>query len=200
MRTHIMTAALLALTAAPLAAQEAQEMANEAASELSDANIAAVVVAANQADIDNGELAARKGTNERVRAFGKQMIEAHTRVNQAAGELLADLGVTPAPNEVSRSIAEGQAAQRDRLEDLEGEAFDRAYIANEIEYHEAVIDAVKNVLIPSAQNAQLKQTLIDVSPAFVSHLEQARSIHEEITGEGMDKMEDGTDDDGMSDY
>lgn len=199
MRTHIMTAALLALAAAPLAAQEAQEMANEAP-ELSDANIAAVVVAANQADIDNGELAVEKGTNERVRAFGQQMIEAHTSVNQAAGELLGELGVTPAPNQVSRSIAEGQAAQRDRLEDLEGEAFDRAYIENEIAYHEAVIDAVKNVLIPSAQNAQLKQTLIDVSPAFVSHLEQARSIHEDITGEGMDKMEEETDDAGMSDY
>lgn len=199
MRNHIMTAALLALTAAPLAAQEAQEMANEAP-ELSDANIAAVVVAANQADIDNGELALEKGTHERVRAFGQQMITAHTRVNQAAGELLEELGVTPESNPVSRSIAEGQAAERDRLEDLEGEAFDRAYIANEIAYHEAVIDAVKKVLIPSAQNAQLKQTLIDVSPAFVSHLEQARSIHEEITGEDMGKMDDGMDDAGMNDY
>lgn len=192
MRNHIMAAALLALTAAPLTAQEAQEMANEAP-ELSDANIAAVVVAANQADIDNGELAARKGTHERVRAFGQQMIEAHTSVNQAAAGLLEELGVTPESNPVSRSIAEGQAAERDRFEDLEGEAFDRAYIANEIAYHEAVIDAVKNVLIPSAQNEQLKQTLIDVSPAFVSHLEQARSIHEELTGEDMGKMDDGTD-------
>lgn len=189
MRIHVMTAALLALAAAPLAAQEAQEMANEAAPDLSDANIAAVVVAANQADIENGKLAARKGTHERVRAFGKQMIEAHTSVNQAAGELLTELGVTPEPNAVSRSIAEGQAAERDRLEDLEGEAFDRAYIENEIAYHEAVIDAVKNVLIPSAQNERLEQTLIDASPAFVSHLEQARSIHEELTGEEMGKMD-----------
>ena len=82
----------------------------------------------------------------------------------------------------SRSIADGQAAERAKLGELDGAAFDRAYIDNEIAYHEAVIDAVKNVLIPSAENDRLKQTLIDVSPAFVSHLEQARSIRQELGG------------------
>lgn len=181
MRTPALAGLLLALAAAPLTAQdqERQEMGNEPPT-LSDANIAAIVVVANQADIDNGELALEKGTDERVRAFANQMVEAHTAVNQAAGELVAELGVTPEANEVSRSIHDGQKAARERLDDLSGAEFDRAYIENEIAYHEAVIDAVDNVLIPSAQNEQLEQTLIDVRPAFVSHLEQAKSIHEDL--------------------
>jgi len=181
MRNHALAALLLALTAAPLAAQERQEMGNEPPAP-SDANIAAIVVAANQADIDNGRLAVEKGIHERVRAFGQQMIEAHTAVNQAAAELVGDLGVTPEANQISRSIAESQAAERERLAELEGAEFDRAYIANEIAYHEAVIQAVDDVLIPSAQNERLKQTLIDVRPSFVSHLEQAKSIQAELNG------------------
>jgi putative membrane protein len=181
MRTPAIAVLLLALTTAPLAAQERQEMGNEPPA-LSDANIAAIVVVANQADIDNGELVLEKGVDERVRAFANQMIESHTAINEAAGELVVDLGVTPEASEVSRSIHDGQATARERLEDLSGAEFDRAYIANEVTYHEAVIDAVDNVLIPSAQNEQLKQTLIDVRPAFVSHLEQARSIQEGLTG------------------
>lgn len=149
---------------------------------ITDADIAAIVVAANQADIDNGELAVEKASDERVKAFGRQMIEAHTAVNEAAGELVSELGVTPTPNDVSRSIAEGQAAARERLDDLDGAEFDREYIANEVAYHEAVIEAVDSTLIPSAQNAQLKQTLKDVRPSFVAHLEQARSIQEELEG------------------
>lgn len=184
MRNPAIAALLLALTAAPLAAQERQEMGNEPPT-LNDANIAAIVVVANQADIDNGELALEKGTDERVRAFANQMVEAHTAINEAAGELVVDLGVTPEANEVSRSIHDGQAAARERLDDLSGAEFDRAYIENEVAYHEAVIDAVDNVLIPSAQNEELKQTLIDVRPAFVSHLEQARSIHADLMGEKM---------------
>ena len=152
------------------------------AQDVSDADIAAIVVAANQADIDNGELAVEKASNDRVRAFGQQMIEAHTAVNESAARLVADLGVTPTPNDISRSIADGQATERAKLGKLSGAAFDRAYIDNEIAYHEAVIDAVKNVLIPGATNDRLKQTLIDVSPAFVSHLEQARSIGRELGG------------------
>lgn len=150
------------------------------AQDVSDANIAAIVVAANQADIDNGELAVERASSDRVRAFGQQMIDAHTAVNESAVELVNELGVSPEPNEISRSIANGQAAERAKLAKLSGAAFDRAYIANEIAYHEAVIDAVRNVLIPSAENGRLKQTLIDVSPAFVAHLQQARSIQEEL--------------------
>lgn len=170
-------AALTALTAVTLATP-----ALACAQDVSDADIAAIVVAANQADVDNGELAVEKTSNDRVRAFGQQMIDAHTAINRQAGQLVADLGVTPTPNDISRSIADGQAAERAKLSELDGAAFDRAYIDNEIAYHEAVIDAVKNVLIPNADNDRLKQTLIDVSPAFVSHLEQARSIRRELGG------------------
>ncbi|MFW6089308.1 MAG: DUF4142 domain-containing protein [Gemmatimonadota bacterium] len=185
MRNPAIAALLLALTAAPLAAQERQEMGNEPPEppELTDANIAAIVVVANQADIDNGELALEKATDERVRAFANQMIESHTAINEAAGELVTELGVTPEASEVSRSIHDAQEAARERLDDLSGREFDRAYIDNEVTYHEAVIEAVDEVLIPSAQNEQLEQTLIDARPAFVSHLEQARSIQEELVGE-----------------
>ena len=196
--TALAAALALGIGATPLSAQEqAEEEAQEMAAEqpqLSDANIAAIVVAANQADINNGKLALEKGTNERVRAFGHQMIDAHTAINEAAGELVSDLGVTPEASAVSRSIADGQEAERKRLEDLEGKAFDVAYIANEIAYHEAVIDAVDNALIPSAQNERLRQTLIDVRPAFVSHLEQARTMLDELTGTDAGKMDQGMDD------
>lgn len=171
---------LAAATAAALFGLPDGAAAQDAAPELDDADIAAIVVAANQADIDNGNLALDRASNDRVRQFGQQMVEAHTAVNEAAGELVAELGVTPTPNDVSRSIADGQKAERERISKLSGDAFDEAYIANEVAYHQAVIDAVDNVLIPSATNERLKQTLIDVRPSFVAHLEQARSIQESL--------------------
>lgn len=203
MRTKAMVALFLAIAATPALAQEMQQM-NDELPEVSDANIAAVVVAANSADIDNGELALEKSENEKVRGFAQQMIEAHTAVNQAATELVTDLGVTPEASDISRSIADGQAAEREKLAKLEGHAFDHAYINNEIAYHEAVIAALDGVLIPSATNATLKQTLVDTRPAFVAHLEQAKAVRESLKnmeGDGMMKK-DGMkkdDDDGMSD-
>lgn len=147
-----------------------------------DTEIAAIVVAANAADSANGELALNRATEPKVREFARQMVEAHTAVNQAAVQLVTELGVTPQPNGTSRGIANGQAAERQELEKLTGLRFDRAYIANEVAYHEAVLNAMDHVLIPGAENERLRQTLKDVRPAFVAHLEQAKQIQTELGG------------------
>jgi len=43
-------------------------------------------------------------------------------------------------------------------------------------------DALDKVLIPSAQNAELKALLIQVRPAFVAHLEHAKMIQASLAG------------------
>ena len=50
----------------------------------SDPQIAAIVVTANQVDIDAGRLAAEKGSHADVRAFGEMMATDHAGVNKAA--------------------------------------------------------------------------------------------------------------------
>jgi putative membrane protein len=63
---------------------------------------------------------------------------------------------------------------------LSGAAFDKAYIDNEVAYHQAVLDAVDKTLIPSASNAELKALLVKVRPAFVAHLEHAKAIQSSL--------------------
>jgi len=62
------------------------------------------------------------------------------------------------------------------LQSKSGKDFNKAYIDNEVAYHKAVIDAVQNVLIPQAQNAELNQLLQDIMPALKTHLEHAEMI------------------------
>ena len=142
----------------------------------SDPQIAAIVVTANQVDIDAGRLAAEKGSHADVRAFGEMMATDHAGVNKAAGDLVARLKDTPEEIATSRSLKEDGDRHLARLRALEGAAFDRAYIAREVEYHQSVLDAVDSTLIPSAQNAELRALLQKVRPAFVAHLERARQI------------------------
>ena len=54
--------------------------------------------------------------------------------------------------------------------------------SNEVAYHEAVINAVKTVLIPSAQNAQLKSALQGTEPLFEGHLLHAEHVQSAIEG------------------
>jgi putative membrane protein len=141
-----------------------------------DAQIAAIVVTANQVDIDAGKLAETHGSTAEIKAFGKQMVTDHTGVNKQATVLVTKLKVKPEDNPTSESLKAGGPKNITALKVLKGPAFDKAYIDNEVTYHQQVIDALDKTLIPNASNAELKALLVKVRPAFVAHLEHAKKI------------------------
>jgi putative membrane protein len=160
--------AIAALVLAPVAGSSAQE--------INDAQIASIVVTANQVDIDAGKLAGAQSTNAEVKKFADLMVTDHTGVNKSATDLVTKLKVTPQDNATSQSLKSGGDANLKTLKGLKGAAFDKAYIDHEVAYHQSVLDAVDKTLIPSAKNAELKALLVKVRPAFVAHLEHAKHL------------------------
>jgi putative membrane protein len=163
------TLALSALSALALTAQ-AQ------GSSPTDTQIAAIVVTANQVDIDAGKLAKSKAHSKQVKDFAQLMITDHTGVNKSASELVHKLKVKPEDNPTSESLKKGGQDNIAKLKKLKGAAFDRAYVDNEVTYHQAVLDALDKTLIPSAKNEELKALMVKVRPAFVAHLEHAKQL------------------------
>jgi putative membrane protein len=143
---------------------------------VSDAQIAHIVVTANQVDVDAGKLAASKSTNPEVKKFGQTMVTDHTGVNKAATDLVTKLKVTPQDNSTSQALKAGGDKNLANLKKLSGAAFDRAYVDHEVAYHQQVLDALDKTLIPGAGNEELKALLVKVRPAFVAHLEHAQHL------------------------
>ena len=85
-----------------------------------DAQIASIVVTANQVDIDAGKLASSMASNPEVKKFGEQMVTDHTGVNKQAVDLVTKLKVTPKDNPTSTSLKEGGAANVASLKKLKG--------------------------------------------------------------------------------
>lgn len=181
---HLIALASLALIAAMGCATSSQLAGSEAGSSagLNDAQIAAIVTTANQIDVDNGTLAMERSANDQVKQFAKRMMEDHTAVNQAAVDLVTRLGVKPEHTDASRGLAANADKTRKSMRALTGSEFDKAYVDNEVAYHAAVLEVLDSTLIPSAQNAELKSMLVNVRPAFVAHLEHARSIQAALEG------------------
>ena len=146
----------------------------------SDAQIASIVVTANQVDIDTGKLAESRVHSKVVKAFGKQMVTDHTGVNKKAFALVTKVKVKPEDNATSQSLKTEGVANIANLKKLKGAGFDKTYVDNEVTYHQQVLDAIDKTLIPSAQNAELKALLLSVRPAFVGHLEHATLIQTEL--------------------
>lgn len=150
------------------------------AQEINDAQIASIVVTANQVDIDAGKLAAARATNPEVKKFARLMITDHTGVNKSATALVTKLKVKPEDNPTSQSLKDGGIKNVDNLKTLKGAAFDKAYIDHEVAYHQQVLDAVDKTLIPGAKNEELKALLVKVGPAFVAHLEHAKQLQSSL--------------------
>ncbi len=145
-----------------------------------DPQIAAIVVTANQVDIDAGKLAESKGSDAQVKAFGKQMVTDHTGVNKQAKDLVTRLGIKPEDNPTAESLKTGGEENLNHLKQLNGSAFDKAYIDHEVAYHQQVLDALDKTLIPNAKNEELKTLLEKVRPAFVAHLEHAKQLQSSL--------------------
>ena len=166
----IVFAALLSFAAAAASAQG-----------VNDAQIASIVVTANQVDIDAGKLAESTSTNPEVKAFGKLMVTDHTGVNTSATALVTKLKVTPQDNPTSQSLKAGGEKNIANLNTLKGAAFDKAYVDHEVVYHQQVLDALDKTLIPNAKNEELKALLVKVRPAFVAHLAHAKKLQTSLS-------------------
>lgn len=143
---------------------------------ITDANIAAIVVAANNADIAYAEQALAKSRDEQIRQFALMTKKDHESINGVAGALVTRLKVTPADNETSFDIRDDAEEKRLRFRELEDFAFDSAYIHNEVAYHRSVVEAIDKVLVPSAKNPELKALLVQVRPAIAAHLDHAEAL------------------------
>src|SRR5512139_943733 len=141
-----------------------------------DPQIAHIAYTAGQLDIEAAKQALAKTKNKEVRAFAEDMQRDHTAVNKQALDLVKKLKVTPKDNDTSRALAK-QAADKDaELAKLNGAAFDKAYVANEVAFHKTVNGALESTLIPSASNAELKSLLHTGLKIFQGHEQDAEHV------------------------
>ncbi|MBD9372969.1 DUF4142 domain-containing protein [Rhizobium sp. ARZ01] len=140
-----------------------------------DLQIAHIAYTAGNIDVEAAQQALTKSKNAEVLEFAKTMERDHKAVNEQALALVKKLNVTPEDNAISQSLTASAAKERETLASLDGPAFDKAYIANEVAYHRTVNGALADTLIPSAQNAELKALLETGLALFQQH--QAHAEH-----------------------
>ncbi|MEO7218469.1 MAG: DUF4142 domain-containing protein [Gemmatimonadaceae bacterium] len=190
-KSRLALGAIAALTAtaigfAPLTAQSVHASpalrvaTSHAVAALDDPTIVAIFDAANTWDIDLGNLALKKSHNADVRTFADMMVRDHSAVRKLGRDLAHKLNVTPTPPGKDFALYKDYVATLAKLNSLSGAAFDKAYIAHEVWYHQAVIDAITTTLLPATKNAELKDLQVKVAPNFQAHLAAAKALETKL--------------------
>ena len=147
---------------------------------LNDAQIAHVAVTASIIDIAYAHLALAISEDPSIRQFAETMISDHSAVNAKAGALAKKLSLTPENNDVSKKLLADAKRIKDDLSQKRGCDFNTAYARNELAYHQAVNGALETLLIPGAQNAELRQLLESALPIFKEHEGHAEKLNSQL--------------------
>jgi putative membrane protein len=153
--------------------------AQKTAPKLDDPTIVAIFDAANTYDIETSSIAVSKGHTKTIRDFAAMLVRDHRNVRTQGRNLAASLKVTPTPPR-DFALAKAHTAAMAALRKAHGKAFDRVYLQQEVDFHNAVIDAVTTTLLPAIQNVQLKELVTKVAPAFVAHRDRAQALLNEL--------------------
>ncbi|MGC2855233.1 DUF4142 domain-containing protein [Novispirillum sp. DQ9] len=145
------------------------------ATTLDDAAIMAIFDQANMADITTARLGLKKAQAPEVRALARMVLTDHEAVQQMGRDLAKKQGIVALPPDGDTSLT-AQAEAYARLQAKSGGEFDRAYLAHEVAFHQGVIDAIKESLLPAIADPEFKALVTKVLPGFEHHLAETKKV------------------------
>ncbi len=141
-----------------------------------DAEITKIVGTTNEGEIELAKLAKQKTKNEEVKKFADHIITEHTSNNKNSMQLVRKLNLKPEKNEKSEEIKKDGETAMNKIKEMEGKEFDKAYMDSQVTIHQKVLDDLDSMLIPAAKNPELKALLENTKNSVTKHLDMAKKI------------------------
>jgi putative membrane protein len=174
MKVALAAAVCLCLAQVSLAQQERQRTRggrnNNDQQTVTDQDFVRMVSSDGLAEINLARMAMEQGTNPEVKRFAQRIIDDHTKANDALNRAANKMGVTPA-----NTMDEKQRAMADRLMQMRGNEFDRAYIHHMVRDHEKAIQLFESEA-KHGQNRDLQEFATKTIPTLREHLKLAREL------------------------
>jgi putative membrane protein len=171
----------LSATACSLPNKPATTAAAEVSEPMSSGEILGVLEAVNQGEIEQAYLALFKSDNPHVQEVARVMIEEHMLSNERIAFLAQNEGLNMKESPLSEGVLTQAQEIRANLAELSGREFDRRYLQNQVELHEVAIDTVRNQLLPSAEDQDIRQLLNSTVRRLNLHRGEARESYAAVT-------------------
>jgi len=133
------------------------------------------------AEVELGQLAEQNGESSDVKAFGKRMVDDHSKANDQLKQIAAQKGVS-----LPTTLDAKDQATKDRLSKLHGSAFDKAYMRDMVMDHKKDVAEFKRECT-TAHDSDLKNWANQTTPTLESHLSEAEKISGSTSGNAMGK-------------
>lgn len=143
---------------------------------LDDAEIVSILNTANQGEVKAATRAQAKASNPEVRKFAQMMVADHGNALKATAPVAKKARIKPLPNMYTRNMKKENNMAMRKMNKLQGNAFDQAYMDSQIIMHQKVLGLIDTSLLPNAKNPELKTLITNMRPVIEGHLQQAKQI------------------------
>jgi putative membrane protein len=148
-------------------------------STLNDAQLAAVVQAIHQDQLQEAQLAEQRAASPEVKRYARDMVNAHRNVMNENQSVLSQAQITPSDNAISQQLRTDSQNEMSTLEGLRGRDFDREYLDDQIRDHNKALELVDRI-VPNIKNPQLKAHLQHARMRLEAHLREAEKLQQKM--------------------
>jgi putative membrane protein len=126
----------------------------------------------NQFEVEAGKLAAQRAQRQEIKDFAQMLVKDHQQANQDLQPIAQQMGIESSEQQKLNPVHQ---AQLDELKQLQGQAFDRAWVYTQFADHQKDILCYRDVA-QEAQDPQLKDYAQQTLPTLQQHLEHASML------------------------
>jgi putative membrane protein len=139
--------------------------------------------AANQAEVQMGQMAAQTAQDEKVKEFAQQMVDDHQKNDQKLEQLSQQAGVTLTGPGFAKAQKDAEK-EMGKLHGKSGAGFDRSYMSHMVKEHQKDIKEVGGLAKKAhkANQAELASFLDETHGAMQGHLQKAKQIEQASKG------------------
>ena len=127
----------------------------------------------NRAEIELGQLAQSKASNDQVKSYAEMLVSDHTKANDEVTSLAQTKSVT-----LPGDLTAAQKSAKDKLTPLSGAAFDKQYIDAMVRDHQKAVKAFQQQT--KATDADVRAFAQKTLPVLQHHLEEAQRLQKTV--------------------
>lgn len=143
---------------------------------LNDEQVSKILTTVNDGEIVLANHVLSETKNPEIKKFAQHMVNDHQMNNSTARDIIAKEKIAPMESPKNAEIKMKADESQAKLMSMTGKELDKAYIADQVKTHKAVLDDLNNKLIPTTQDSMLKSHLEKTAKKVQEHLNLAKEI------------------------
>lgn len=148
--------------------------------QLGDNQIINIMMTVDQEEIAASQLATKKCASSAVDNYAKYLIHMHQQNFNELSLLTTQLNLTPTESDISNSMISNGKDNLEKLDELEGAAFDKAYMNAMVTGHQNGLKLIDTTLLPQTKNPKLKACVKQFRKMVADHLEKGLKVQENL--------------------